>query len=778
MKSATKLVLFDAHAIIHRAYHALPDLRTKSGEPTGGLYGISSMLMRIISDLKPDYLAACYDLPEPTFRKQVYEGYKAGRPKIDDDLVSQIERSRDIFKAFGIPIYEHKGFEADDMLGTIVSQLKKEKNLSIIIASGDMDTLQLVEGQRVQVYTLRKGLTDTVLYSQDRVLERYGFPPTLVPDFKGLCGDPSDNIIGVPGIGEKTATDLLQKIGTIEEIYKKLKKNKKSFEELGIKPRVVGLLEAHEEEAIFSKTLATIRRDAPISFVLPKNNWQAEVKAEDLAALFDSLEFATLRKRALALIGLAAEEREELGEEKVDEELFLKARIALWLLNSQLTNATLADIRSHTKEARLDHALKKLEQELRKNDLWGVYSDIELPLIPILEQAARHGVLVDTGVLKKLSTEYHRELASIEKKIYKHAGEEFNISSPKQVAQVLFEKLKLSTKGIGKTGGGALSTRESELEKLKGLHPIVDAILEHRELSKLLSTYIDTIPNAVDEDSRLHTHINQMGSTTGRMSSDSPNLQNIPASEGHGDKIRAAFIAARGHVLLACDYSQIEMRVLAALAKDPELTKIFKEGKDIHSSVASRVFGVSLDAVSRDMRRKAKVINFGIIYGMGINALRKNLGIDLKETKEFYEQYFITFPKINAFFEGVREYARVHGYTQTFFKRRRYFPDIKSTLPFLRAAAERMAVNAPLQGTAADLIKLAMQKADKDLRQAGLITKVHLILQVHDELMYEVEEAVLPQAQKIIVEAMEKAAEFPVPLLVKAASGKTWAETK
>lgn len=782
MKSPTKktknLVLLDAHAIIHRAYHALPDLRSSLGEPTGGLYGIASMLMRIISDLKPDYLIACYDVPEPTFRKKVYDAYKAGRQKIDEDLTTQIERSRDIFSAFGIPIYEKAGFEADDILGTIVEQVKNEKDLSVIIASGDMDTLQLVDKKRVQVYTLRKGLSDTVLYDEDAVLARYGFLPKLVADYKGLCGDQSDNIIGVPGIGAKTATELLQKFGTVEAIYKKLKKSKDDFLKEGIRQRVVALLEEHEEEALFSKTLATIRRDAPIHFILPDHSWRVEADRNALSRLFDELEFATLKRRALTLLG------EEIKDEEADEvfgddersELFVRARIALWLLNSNKTQATIADIRAHTKERSLSDALSVLEAELEEKELGSVYRDIELPLIPILARAEERGVCVNVAELERLSQVYHTELSSIERKVYTLAGEEFNINSPKQVGELLFEKLALPTKGIAKTGGGSLSTRESELEKLKDVHPVIPAILEHREIQKLLSTYIDAIPKLVDTNGRLHTHLNQTGTTTGRMSSDSPNLQNIPASEEHGDRIRGAFIAPPGHVLLTCDYSQIEMRVLAALAEDPELAAIFREGKDVHTSVAARVFNVSEGEVGRDMRRKAKVINFGIIYGMGVQALRKNLGTDLKEAKEFYEQYFASFPTIGMFFEGVKEYARTHGYTKTYFGRRRYFPDIYSKLPYLRASAERMAMNAPLQGTAADLIKIAMRKADEKLREAGLIDTVHLVLQVHDELMYEVEEGVLTEAQKIIVDAMEHATEFPVPLAVNASTGPSWAK--
>ncbi len=791
MKSVTKktntfhprlLVLLDAHAIIHRAYHALPDLRTKAGEPTGGLYGIASMLMKIITELNPDYLVACYDLPEPTFRKKIYEDYKAGRVKADDDLITQIERSRSIFTAFGIPIISHPGFEADDILGTLVERFKKEKNLSIIIASGDMDTLQLVDGERVRVYTLRKGLTDTVLYDEKTVKERFGFEPILVADYKGLRGDPSDNIVGVPGIGEKTATELITRFGTIEEIYQKLKKTPEVFTKSGIKPRVVSLLTENEEEAMFSKTLATIRRDAPIQYTLPEGNWREGVGEPALVSLFNELEFESLKRRALAILRntpLDASASTTTEESPHDEELgesLHRARIALWLLDSTRTTASRTDVSIYTKKKDISSALATLEKELKEKDLLSVYEEIELPLIPILARAENRGILVDTALLRSLSVEYHKRLGVIERRIYKEAGEEFNINSPKQISGLLFEKLGLSTKGIAKTGGGALSTKESELAKLQGEHSIIDDILLYRELQKLLGTYIDAIPSLVDGESRLHTHLNQTGTTTGRMSSDSPNLQNIPARDGYGVAIREAFIAAPGHTWVSCDYSQIEMRVLAVMAEDEELIKIFKEGKDVHSSVASRVFRVPEGEVTKDMRRKAKVINFGIIYGMGVQALRKNLGTDLKEAKEFYEQYFASFPRIELFFEGVKEYARRNGYTKTFFGRRRYFPEIKSHLPYLRASAERMAMNAPLQGTAADLIKIAMRRSEEILTERGLSGRAHLILQVHDELIYEVEREVVEEVSMIITEAMEGAAHVAVPLSVSLGIGRNWKE--
>lgn len=774
------LVLLDAHAIIHRAYHALPDLRTKAGEPTGGLYGIASMLMKIITELKPDHLVACYDLPEPTFRKKIYEAYKAKRVKADDDLITQIERSRSIFTAFGIPIISEPGFEADDILGTLVTLLSDEKDLSIIIASGDMDTLQLVSGEQVQVYTFRKGLTDTILYDEKAVCTRFGFPPALVADYKGLRGDPSDNIVGVPGIGEKTATELITHFGTIEEIYEKLKKNPDAFAEAGIKPRVITILKENEEEALFSKTLATIRRDAPLSFTLPNGNWRDGVEEASLVSLFDELEFESLKRRALALLHNSSEKSsssvDALPESEESGEILQRARIAYWLLNSADTSPSRADIATYTKKKDIESAITILERELKEKELFSVYEGIELPLIPILARAERRGVLVDRALLHALSVEYHKRLGVIERRIYKEAGEEFNINSPKQISELLFEKLKLPTKGIVKTGGGTLSTRESELVKLHGEHPVVDDILLYRELQKLLGTYIDAIPSLVDTGGRLHTHLNQTGTTTGRMSSDSPNLQNIPVREGYGEAIREAFVTTPGHTWVSCDYSQIEMRVLAVMAEDEELIKIFREGKDVHSSVAARVFRVPEPEVTKDMRRKAKVINFGIIYGMGVQALRKNLGTDLKEAKEFYEQYFASFPKIGLFFEGVKEYARKYGYTKTYFGRRRYFPDIKSHVPYLRASAERMAMNAPLQGTAADLIKIAMQNSEEKLAERGLAGRAHLILQVHDELIYEVEHEVVKEVVAIISEAMENAAHVAVPLSVSVKTGRNWKE--
>jgi DNA polymerase-1 len=774
-----KLVLFDAHAILHRAYHALPDFVSSKGEPTGGLYGLSTMLIRIIGELKPDYMAACYDRPEATFRKEAFDGYKAQRKKADEELIAQMIRSRDIFGAFDIPVYEKAGFEADDLIGTLVEQAKKNPALDIIIASGDMDTLQLIDDKKVEVYTLKRGLSETITYDEVGVRERFGFGPELLPDYKGLRGDPSDNIPGVAGIGEKTATDLIVNFGSIEEIYKSLKKDEAAFEKAGIKKRIVELLKENEEEAVFSKMLATIRCDVPVTFDLPQTVWTDHCDIGKIETLFTQLDFRSLLPRTRALLPEVLGkpgQTEETEVREYDPAQVKRVGVALWLIDSAKTTPTVQDILEYAKTNDLDEAEKKIMGELRELKLDRVYDEIEAPLMPIITRAEKYGILIDKKYLATLGEEYHGKLDDLEKRIFQEVGEEFNLNSPKQLGRILFDELKISLKGLRKTAGGARSTKESELEKIRNEHAIVPLILEHREYQKLLSTYIDNIPKMTDENGRLHTNLNQAGTTTGRMSSNNPNLQNIPVREGNGSRIRNAFIAASGHKLLAFDYSQIEMRVLADLADETELLKVFEEGKDVHASVASRVFGVPENEVTKDMRRKAKVINFGIIYGMGVNALKANLGSTREEAQKFYDHFFATFPKIREYFDNVISGAYKKGYTETRFGRRRYFPELGSQLPYLRAGAERMAMNAPLQGTAADLVKIAIVRADQELERKKLDTKAHLLLQIHDELMYEIENESVDEAAKVIEEAMEKAGEMRVPLRVNWGAGKSWGE--
>ena len=801
LESKKKIILLDSHAIIHRAYHALPDFNNSQGEPTGAIYGLATMLFKIITELKPDYVIACFDLPKKTFRHEAYENYKAGRAKSDDALIFQLTRARDFFRTFSIPIYECEGFEADDLLGTITEQLKNQKDkYEIIIASGDMDTLQLIKQDFVYVYTLKKGINDTILYDEKKVFERFGFAPSFLPDYKGLRGDPSDNIIGIKGIGEKTATNLISKYSTIENIYKNIKKNESHFKEIGITERILGLLKEGEDEALFSKTLATIRLDAPIKFNIPKESWIKEVNKEKVANLFRELEFRSLQERFLKLFdGEIDNKKEETNDENhlVDKTEIEKAKIAYWLLNSERTNPDIDEIVHYNGSRNFKEAMIRLEEDIKKEKLEYVYQNIEIPIIPIIDKMKKNGILIDLKYFKKISEEYHIELKKIENRIFKLVGQEFNINSPKQIGEIIFGKLGISTKGIKKSAGGSISTRESELEKLVDSHPVIREILKHRELQKLLSTYIDTIPALVGKDGRLHASFIQTGTTTGRFASNNPNLQNIPTRSERGKSIRNAFISKEGYSLVSFDYSQIELRIAALLSQDSYFIKSFKEGKDIHQAVAMKVFSVDENGLTKEMRRRAKIINFGILYGMGVNALRQNLltedfetgqkaEVGRQEAQNFYDNYFMQFPQIASYLESIKIFAKKHGYTETLFGRKRYFPTIKSPIPFIRAMAERMAINAPIQGTAtADIIKIGMKKAEETLSRNNLLDKADLILQVHDELIYEVKDEYRKEVSSVIKKSLENIIpkEFlgdkeDVPLVVSVSIGKNWGDLK
>lgn len=788
-KNKKRIVLLDTHAIIHRAYHALPDFSTSSGEPTGALYGLSTMILSIVSNLKPDYIIACYDMPGGNFRSEAMESYKANRKKGDDELIDQIVKSREVMDALSIPYYELKGYEADDLLGTISEILKKDKENEIIIASGDMDTLSLVDKKQVKVFTLKRGLTDTVLYDENAVKERFGFGPKMLPDYKGLRGDPSDNIIGIAGIGEKTATTLLTTFGSIEDIYKKLKKDKEVFKKAGITDRIINLLEEGEEEAVFSKTLATIMKDVPVKFSLPEKKWKDAVDFSNVEKICQRFEFKSLparfKKEVFGEVEIKKEDVDLQKEQNIKDEDIRKVAIALWLIDSEKTNQGLSDILSFAKTNDFNEAKKIIWKEVKKRDLEKVYEEIEAPIIPIVDQMQDHGVLLDKKYLENLSKEYHKMLDVLEKEIYKLAGEEFNIKSPKQLSEILFTKMLLPTKGIKKSASGGYSTDISTLEKLEDEHEIIKKIIDYRELQKLLSTYIDVLPELVKEDGRLHAEFLQHGTSTGRFSSNNPNLQNIPTKSDLGRAIRNAFVAEKGYKLISFDYSQIELRIAAMFSGDEYMIKAFNEGKDIHSAVAMKVFNVKEDGVTSEMRRVAKVINFGILYGMGVLALKKNIGTSKEEAQKFYNEYFEQFKSIKDYLDDTKNFARKFGYTETLFKRRRYFPGINSSLPFIRAMEERMAINAPIQGTSADLIKIAMSMAHNRIKKEGLSDKVFPILQIHDELIYEVKEDVAEKVAEMIKETMEHVLENSfikykpeVPLSVNYVIGNNWGELK
>lgn len=795
-KDDKTLVLLDAHAIIHRAYHALPEFLSSKGEPTGALYGLASMLMKIVTDLKPDFMIACYDLPGKTFRHEAYDAYKAGRVKADDALIFQLKNSRRIFESFGIPIYDSPGFEADDILGTIVEKYKKDKSVKIIIASGDMDTMQLVDDKKVQVYTLKKGINDTILYDEEEVVKRFGFKSKFLPDYKGLRGDPSDNIKGIKGIGEKTATTLIINFGTVEEIYKKIKKDEKVFLKFGISQRIIDLIKNNEEEALFSKTLATIRTDAPINFILPAKTFWENADLKKIEQVFILFEFRSLftrlknffrgpEKNISEPVFPAGENTENINSQKLQE-----ASIALWLINSDISNPKLEDILLFANTTSFPDAYNYVFEKLKEKKLNQVYEEIEKPIISIVKEMEDYGIMVDKTYFENLSEEYHKELDKLTAKIHKMAGIEFNINSPKQLGEVLFGKLGIKSsqkrKRLPAGGQGAFSTKVSILEELEEENEIIKEIMAYRELQKLLSTYIDVIPKMVSEDGRLHAKFLQNGATTGRFSSQDPNLQNLPIKTELGRRIRNAFVASEGHKLSAFDYSQIELRVAAMLSGDKKMTEIFKAGKDIHAGVASFVFGVPIDKVDNEMRRRAKVINFGIIYGMGVSALRKNLGSTREEAQKFYDNYFNQFSGVRSYLEKVKKYALEHSYTETLFGRRRNFPNINSRIPFLKNMAERTAINAPIQGTAtADIIKLAIRYAGEDLGKAGLSSQVHLVLVIHDELVYEIEERALVKANEIIKNAMQNVLsrsylhyQTDIPLVVHSGSGNNFGEVK
>ena len=781
-----RLVLLDSHAILHRAYHALPDFTKSDGEPTGALYGLILMLLKIKDTLKPDYIIAARDLPGATHRHEIFEAYKAHRVQAEDALIAQLQSAPKVFDAFGIPSYSLAGYEADDVLGTIVKQLSGRSDIEIIIASGDMDTLQLVN-DRVRVFTMRKGLNDTVLYDPDAVRERYEFGPEHVVDYKALRGDPSDNIPGVKGIGEKTGTELIKLFGSIEYIYEALAKGPTELEKHGVKPRVVQLLLDGKSNAQFSKTLATIHCDVPIKFELPKRYWHMEEYATTIDALLDDLEFRALKERLHTALhpGAAGEEAAPKAIQEVDQNSLEETAVALWLLRSDTTTPSLDDILQYAHTEDFERAREFIFTKLRETgSLMSVYETIERPLIPIIHRMNVDGVRVDADYLKGLSREYTEELAKIAARIYGYAGHEFNISSPKQLGVVLYDELNITPAKQKKTATGARTTREDELAKMSHLHPIIDDVLAYRELQKLLGTYIDKIPELVGTDGRLHAEFLAAGTTTGRMASKDPNLQNIPIRTDYGRRIRNAFAAEKGNSILAIDYSQIELRIAAGLSGDEKLVQVFRDGRDVHTEVAAQVFNVPPEQVDREMRRRAKIINFGILYGMGANALRANLGdsVTREEAGNYIEEYFKNFSGVARFVEKTKADAARQGFTETLFGRRRYFPGFQSSLPGLKAQAERMAVNAPIQGTQADIIKLAMIAADALVEKEGWRSDVRMLMQVHDELVFEVTSKKIEEIAGALRSAMEGVVDTArlsgVPIAAEASIGENWGELK
>ncbi|MBI4117267.1 MAG: DNA polymerase I [Parcubacteria group bacterium] len=779
-----KLILIDSNALIHRAFHALPPLRNQTGIVTNAVYGFSSTLLKMLKDLEPDYIAAAYDLAGPTFRHDAFKDYKAHRAKAPDELYSQIPYTKKVLEAFGIPSFEMKGYEADDIIATLTKKLGREKDLKIIIVTGDLDALQLVKNKKIVVYTMKKGLSDTIIYDESTVMERYGLKPEQLTDYKGLKGDPSDNIPGVPGVGDKTASDLLKEYGSIENLYQKAKSSKTKIKE-SLKKK---LLE-NEEQAVFSKHLAMMVKDLDIDIDLKKADWKKNFNQSALEKIFRELNFSSLISR----IPEAKITKQELDLNKKtiipgdSKNSVKKIQISAWLLNSELKEPTLDEIYfsefnqsvpGEYKSGDISKLEEGLRTKLKDAGLIKIFEEIEIPLIPVLSEMEKNGFKIDKKEIEKLGRFTEKEIEKLKEKIHELAGVEFNINSTRQLSEVLFGRLKISGR-IRKTPKGKISTRATELEKLREAHPIIPLILEYRELKKLKTTYIDPFPKLVDpKDGRLHTTFIQTGTVTGRLASQNPNLQNVPIKTELGQEFRKVFIAEKGCKLVSLDYSQLELRIAAHIAGDKIMIDAFKRGEDIHLRTAARVFGLRPDEVTPRMRREAKALNFGIIYGMGPQGFARSAGIKQAEAKNFIEKYFEEFPKVAEYMDQMRIEAHDKGIVKNLFGRRRQLSEIHSSIPEMVRQAERMAINFPIQGTAADLVKLAMIKIHDYLAENYKRDEVKMLLQIHDEIVLEVKEELAERAAGELKGIMESVYRLEAPLIAEAKVGDNWRDLK
>ena len=894
-----RIIIIDGNAIIHRAYHAIPPMTTKDGKMVNAVYGFTSMLLKVWKDLQPNCIAVTFDMAGPTFRHVQYKEYKATRVKADQDLYDQIPAVHEVVESFGLPIYQMKGYEADDVIGTIVNEVQSLKSkvkspIEVFIVTGDMDTLQLVQ-EGVKIYTLRKGMSDVVIYDAEEVKKRFGFGPEKMIDYKALRGDTSDNIPGVPGIGEKTATELIMKFGSLDNIYREVK-SPKSKVKSQLKEGVIKKLIEGEESAKMSRELSTIDCAVPGLDFDFRNCELKEFDKEKISKLFQKYEFVSLLKRipgygeeiaeaaqkgvsknVVKMSFTEIESEDDLvkmvkmvklektfacravlsGKEVLDSDLlgliiiietqafFVNAKlikkalplfedsevelvghdlkelvktlrynyeidiknslfdvmVASYLLNpgnrahditsillkvlgkvlaqnTAQTNLFGIDKKSLAEELYfISQTKNNLKADLEKTDNLGLFKKVEMQLIYVLAEMELNGIAVDSAMFKKLSAEAAVEMEKLTKKIYKLAGMEFNIASPLQLREVLFDKLGLAVEGIkkGKTG---LSTSAEELEKLHGLHPIIDEISNFRELTKLQNTYIDVLPGLVNKKTnRIHTHFNQTVTATGRLSSSDPNLQNIPIRSELGREIRKAFIAEPGNILISADYSQIELRIVASLAQDKRMIEIFNKDEDIHKATAAAINNVPLDEVTKEMRYAAKEVNFGVLYGMGPYGLSWRAGISQAEAKDFIRKYFEAFSGVREYIDRTLEFTKKEGYCETLFGRRRYLPELNAGNFQLRAAAERMAINHPVQGTAADLMKMAMIKVSEEIKKLRN-KEIKILLQVHDELVLEVKKESAEEVANLVKNIMEKVVTLRVPVKVGVSINRSWGEMK
>lgn len=864
-----KLLILDSNSILNRAFYGVRYLSAKDGTPTNAIYGFLNILLKLIKEQEPDYICAAFDVKAPTFRHKQYEGYKAQRKPMPEGLAAQMPLAKDVLRAMGVTILEKEGYEADDIIGT-VARLCEESEISCFIATGDKDDLQLASDKTKVILTVTKsGYNETIIYDDKAVKEKYHVTPTEFIDVKALMGDPSDNIPGVKGVGEKTAMSLIEKHHSIEYIYE-------NIDDIGLKGTMLQKMKDGREMAFMSKELATINRNTPIEFnaekcvfdgfenngelyeILKRLELNSIIKKLDLSGVDnvkenedifkdfsyqvgdknmisgdkvtvvldfdgDNISSAAVGAGNNAVVLNEQDDIKELLEDDSIAKVMFDVKEAIVKLNCRIDIKNIADdtaIAAYLVDpAKNEYTIEKLASEyfgtviekpevkqlsllddvetdrseylakcavalgvlnerigdkIKENGQEKLYQEVELPLVTVLAHLEINGFLVDDHQLKEFADKLGEKIDALTNEIYMLAGEEFNINSPKQLGVILFEKLELKPVKKTKTG---YATNADVLEKLRDKHPIVNFIMEYRQLAKLKSTYCDGLRAVVNPNThRIHSVFTQTVTVTGRLSSTEPNLQNIPTRTELGREIRKMFVAKEGYVLVDADYSQIELRVLAHIANDETMINAFRNNEDIHAVTASQVLGIPLEDVTKEQRSSAKAVNFGIVYGIGEFSLAQDLHISVKEAKAYIESYLEKYHGVRNYMESIKEQAKKDGYVKTMLNRIRYIPELKSPNYNIRQFGERVALNTPIQGTAADIIKLAMVRVDNRLINEGLKSK--LILQVHDELIVEAHKDEVNKVKQILSEEMQGAMELNVPLKVDMSTGHSWYDAK
>ena len=864
-----KLLILDSNSILNRAFYGVRYLSAKDGTPTNAIYGFLNILLKLIKEQEPDYICAAFDVKAPTFRHKQYEGYKAQRKPMPEGLAAQMPLAKDVLRAMGVTILEKEGYEADDIIGT-VAKLCEESEISCFIATGDKDDLQLASDKTKVILTVTKsGYNETIIYDDKAVKEKYHVTPTEFIDVKALMGDPSDNIPGVKGVGEKTAMSLIEKHHSIEYIYE-------NIDGIGLKGAMLQKMKDGREMAFMSKELATINRNTPIEFnaeecvfdgfenngelyeILKRLELNSIIKKLDLSGgdnvkesedIFkdfsyqvgdknmingdkvtvmldfdgDNISSAAVGAGNNAVVLNEQDDIKELLEDDSIAKVMFDVKEAIVKLNGRIDIKNISDdtaIAAYLVDpAKNEYTIEKLASEyfgtviekpevkqlsllddvetdrseylakcavalgvlnerigdkIKENGQEKLYQEVELPLVTVLAHLEINGFLVDDNQLKEFADKLGEKIDALTNEIYMLAGEEFNINSPKQLGVILFEKLELKPVKKTKTG---YATNADVLEKLRDKHPIVNFIMEYRQLAKLKSTYCDGLTAVVNPNThRIHSVFTQTVTVTGRLSSTEPNLQNIPTRTELGREIRKMFVAKDGYVLVDADYSQIELRVLAHIANDETMINAFRNNEDIHAVTASQVLGIPLEDVTKEQRSSAKAVNFGIVYGIGEFSLAQDLHISVKEAKAYIESYLEKYHGVRNYMESIKEQAKKDGYVKTMLNRIRYIPELKSPNYNIRQFGERVALNTPIQGTAADIIKLAMVRVDNRLINEGLKSK--LILQVHDELIVEAHKDEVDKVKQILSEEMQGAMELNVPLKVDMSTGHSWYDAK